>query len=186
MLYKQLMSLKEKTINTIVYHFNYNAICHKTAIRQICHIKSQIACITFISYKLKALFLDYYVAHAQLHIITFHWILQRNWQSQIIPVSSTMPNHPVRFRQNVCVYEDAGRRHRTFKILFKKSIVIHALGNQHFMLKLNLKCLNFWNIYYICIQNWIWFIWLFIYYPIVLAYNDFEIFVLVSNNSNLE
>ena len=147
MLYKQLMSLTEKTINTIVYHFNYNAICHKTAIRQICHIKSQIACITFISYKLKALFLDYYVAHAQLHIITFHWILQRNWQSQIIPVSSTMPNHPVRFRQNVCVYEDAGRRHRTFKILFKKSIVIHALGNQHFMLTINLKCLNFWNIY---------------------------------------
>ena len=72
MLYKQLMSLTEKTINTIVYHFNYNAICHKTAIRQICHIKSQIACITFISNKLKALFLDFYVAHAQLHIITFH------------------------------------------------------------------------------------------------------------------
>ena len=67
MLYKQLMSLTEKTINTIVYHFNYNAICHKTAIRQICHIKSQIACITFISNKLKALFFDSYVVHAQFY-----------------------------------------------------------------------------------------------------------------------
>ena len=87
----------------IVHHFNYNAICHKTAIRLICHIKSDSMRYIVFYFNLqnkKLLFLDSYVVHAQLHhhIISIKFIRDIG-NLIILPVSfiKSLQPHPVRF-----------------------------------------------------------------------------------------
>lgn len=92
----------QKTSINIVYHFNYNAICHKTAIRLICHITSESMRYIFFIWTKKIRSFIFGFLRSSCSILSSQISIKhsRNIDNLIIlPVSFTksLKVHPVRF-----------------------------------------------------------------------------------------